>query len=304
MPVPRGAVERVLGATHVRVRLPGCRIEGYADQIECAVDRDPELSWVAAELGEQQSSLDRGEGLGGQLPVLEPVGQCLARLLVALPDPDGGLTHLQMRRFAGCPIIRALPRAGLVMGSSLRQRRAPEPLRPTGGRLGLPAGLVIGNTFAWPVNGDPRFEIFSWMMGGPIGRRLIGRFNLFVNALIPAGHRRRKPSKAEMTHYRQPLATPARRHATAVFPREIIASRDFLTEVHAGLPALAELPTLIVWGDGDFAFASKERERWESLLPNHTTVILKGAGHYLQSDAPDEFAAAIGNWRPGHGLAV
>lgn len=160
------------------------------------------------------------------------------------------------------------------------------------------SGLVIANTFGWPVNGDPHFEVFSWIMGGPVGRQLISRFNLFVNALIPAGHRRRKLPRTEMTHYRQPFATPARRRATAVFPREIIASRDFLTEIHSGLPALAGRPALIVWGDGDLAFRGKERERWESLLPNHTTVILKGAGHYLQSDAPDDFAAAIGDWLP------
>jgi haloalkane dehalogenase len=158
------------------------------------------------------------------------------------------------------------------------------------------AGLVVGNSWAWPVNGDPHFEIFSWVMGGPVGQRLIGRFNLFVNAMIPAGHRRRKLSATEMAHYRQPLATPARRHATAVFPRELVTSRDFLTTIEAGLPAVAHLPALIVWADRDIAFRRTERERWESLLSNHSTVILHGAGHYLQSDAPDEFAAAIGDW--------
>ncbi len=158
------------------------------------------------------------------------------------------------------------------------------------------AGLVIANTWAWPVNGDPHFEIFSWVMGGPVGRRLIGRFNLFVNAMIPAGHRRRRLSAAEMAQYRKPLATPARRHATAVFPREIIAGRGFLATVQAGLPALSGLPSLIVWADRDVAFRDRERRRWEALLPDHTTVVLTGAGHYLQSDAPAEFAAAIDDW--------
>jgi hypothetical protein len=39
-------------------------------------------------------------------------------------------------------------------------------------------------------------------MGGPIGSELVRRVNLFVNALIPVGHRRRKVSQAEMAHYR------------------------------------------------------------------------------------------------------
>jgi len=37
--------------------------------------------------------------------------------------------------------------------------------------------LVIGNTWAWPVNGDLHFEVFSRIMGGPVGRFFILRHN-------------------------------------------------------------------------------------------------------------------------------
>ena len=59
---------------------------------------------------------------------------------------------------------------------------------------------------------------------------------------------------------------------------------------------LASLPTLIVWGDADFAFRAKERQRWEQIFADHHTVIVEGAGHFVQSDAPDRFAAAIREW--------
>jgi haloalkane dehalogenase len=52
-----------------------------------------------------------------------------------------------------------------------------------------------------------------------------------------------------------------------------------------------------VWGDADFAFRAKERQRWEQIFTDHHTVIVEGAGHFVQSDAPDRFAAAIRNWR-------
>jgi hypothetical protein len=42
-----------------------------------------------------------------------------------------------------------------------------------------------------------------------------------------------------MVRYRQPLATQTRRLATALFPREIPASRDFLARIRAGLPGQA-----------------------------------------------------------------
>jgi haloalkane dehalogenase len=157
-------------------------------------------------------------------------------------------------------------------------------------------GLVLANTWGWPVTGDLHFEAFSRLAGGPLGRLLIRRFNLFVNATIPAGHRLRKPTAAEMTHYRQALATHNRR-AAAALPRQITTSRDFLAGVEAGLSDLASLPTLIVWGDADFAFRAKERRRWEQIFANHHTVIVDGAGLFVESDAPDRFAAAIRDWR-------
>ena len=165
-------------------------------------------------------------------------------------------------------------------------------------RPGRLAGLVIGNTWAWPVSGDRHFETFSAVMGGPIGAELIRDLNLFVNVMIPAGHKRRRVTRTEMSQYRAALPTRSRRQPSAIFPREITRSRDFLARTEASLPALAHLPALIVWGDADFAFREQERRRWESLLPHHLTRVLTGAGHFLQSDAPDDYAAAITTWWP------
>lgn len=160
------------------------------------------------------------------------------------------------------------------------------------------SALVIANTWAWPVNGDRHFEIFSRLLGGPLGRAAIRRLNVFVNLLIPAGHVRRKISAGEMSHYRNALPIPERRQASAVFPRQILASREFLAGIDARLPEIAHLPALIVWATGDRGFRAQERQGWERRLPNHTTVILNRTGHYLQSDAPGEFAAAIRDWHP------
>lgn len=174
-----------------------------------------------------------------------------------------------------------------------------------GGPIGLSAaarsphrfdGLVLANTWGWPVNGDLHFEMFSRTMGGLVGRELIRRLNLFVNVMVPTGHRRRTPSAAEMAHYRAALSTRQRRHASAVLPRAITHSRAFLADVKRDLSALDHLPTLILWADADIALRDRERQRWEAILPNRTTVVLAGAGHYLQSDAPEEFAEVIRGW--------
>ncbi|MFI6866310.1 alpha/beta fold hydrolase [Nocardia sp. NPDC050406] len=167
-------------------------------------------------------------------------------------------------------------------------------------RPGLFDRLVLANTWAWPVNGVLHFEAFSRLVGGLAGRFLARRFNLVVNTFIPTGHRRRKPTPAEMTHYREALNTPQRRQASAIFPARVLASRAFFADLEAGLPTLAHLPTLIVWGDADIAFRPQERERLEATFPDHETVIVEGAGTYVESDAPEEFVAAIREWTAAH----
>lgn len=162
---------------------------------------------------------------------------------------------------------------------------------------GRVSALVIGNTWAWPVNGDPHFAVFSSLMGGPLVRLLIRHLNFFVNAMLPLGHRRRTLRAAEMTHYRRPLSTPTKRNPTGIFPHEILSSRTFLAELERGVQEkLADLPALLVWGDADIAFRSRELHRWQSILRDTHTTMLPGAGHYLQSDAPDDFAQAITDW--------
>ncbi|WFE65262.1 alpha/beta fold hydrolase [Micromonospora sp. WMMD714] len=157
-------------------------------------------------------------------------------------------------------------------------------------------GLVLGNTWAWPVTGDRHFARFSALMGGPVGRWWIRHANLCVNLMIPAGHRRRSLTRDEMRHYRAALATPERRQASAVLPREIVHSAPFLADVESDLPLLRDKPALLLWADRDIAFRRTELDRWRRELPDATVVELAGAGHYLQSDAPAEFADALRTW--------
>ena len=156
--------------------------------------------------------------------------------------------------------------------------------------------LVLTNTWAWPLNGDPSSEVFSRAMGNPIGRALLRQSNLLVSAFIPSAHKRRKLSAAEMAHYRESTPTPERRLAGAVLPGELVGAREFFTDLADHLGPLQQLPTLIVWADKDPIFTDKYRERLQATFPNHTTTVLHGVGHFLQSDAPAEFNGAIEAW--------
>jgi haloalkane dehalogenase len=157
------------------------------------------------------------------------------------------------------------------------------------------SAFVIGNTWAWPKS-DPCTRVFSTLLDGPIGRYLILRKNFFVERIVPSAVRLTKLSDAVMNAYRGPFPTPESRRPAYVFPREILRSRPFLAEIEKQLPALSDRAALIVWPTKDFAFRERERRRWEQIFPEHRTVTLEGAAHYIQEDAPEEITAALREW--------
>ncbi|TAL40883.1 MAG: alpha/beta fold hydrolase, partial [Salinibacterium sp.] len=155
------------------------------------------------------------------------------------------------------------------------------------------AGLALGNTWAWPVADDPHFSRFSSFMGGPIGRFGARTINFIINAMLPAGHRRRRLSVTELRHYRAPMTTPRRRAATSRFATAIVSATPFLQQLEARLPEIVDRPALLLWADGDIAFRTKELDRWRSLLSQLRVIPLAGVGHFSPSDAPSEFSSGI-----------
>lgn len=135
--------------------------------------------------------------------------------------------------------------------------------------------------------------------GGPIGFAVAGRhperFAAFVIANTWAWPKSDLPTQEA---YRGPFPTPDSRRPTWVFPREILRSRPWLAQIERGLERLRDRPALITWPTRDVAFGDRERQRWEQQFPDHRTVPIEGAGHYVQEDAPDELVAAIRAWRP------
>ena len=133
-------------------------------------------------------------------------------------------------------------------------------------------------------------------MGGPLGAYLIVQRNFFVEQGIPRSLRRKKLTDAEMDAYRGPFPTPESRRPVLEFPREILASRAWLAETETRLPTLRDRPALLVWPTKDPVFGTSERQRWEQVFPNHRTIGLEGAGHYIQEDAADEIVSSIRAW--------
>ena len=54
----------------------------------------------------------------------------------------------------------------------------------------------------------------------------------------------------------------------------------------------------MVWPTKDFAFREPERKRCEALFRGDHTVLLEGAGHYMQEDAAADIVAATTDFVP------
>ncbi|MER6129049.1 alpha/beta fold hydrolase [Streptomyces sp. NPDC001795] len=155
------------------------------------------------------------------------------------------------------------------------------------------SGLVLGNTWFWPVD-LPATRIFSRVMSSPPLQWAILQRNFFVERLIPAGAARRLTS-AEMDHYRGVQPSPQARVGVAEFPRQLLAARPWLAKLAAQAPALLwAKPVLLVWGMRDVAFPPKATlPRMRATFSDVVLVELPMARHFIQEDAPEEIGRAV-----------
>jgi len=152
--------------------------------------------------------------------------------------------------------------------------------------------LIIGNTFAWPLDRELRIRLFSSVMGGPVGRALTRRFKLVPRVFFRRGFAQ-PLDKNVRDAYMAPWRDPDRRLPATIGPRQLIAASAYLEEVESNLPTLADRPTLIVWGAKDFAFDDSHRARFERAFPDHRTIVYPDASHFLQEDVGDRIADAF-----------
>lgn len=148
--------------------------------------------------------------------------------------------------------------------------------------------IIVLNSWLWSVKHDPYYRKFSGFMGGFIGRLLIRRFNFFGKVIVKKAMG--EPSllhKNIHRHYYRHLATAADRKGCYTFPKEIIASSDWLDELWQQRQRVSSLPTTIIWGMRDIAFRPQELNYWTTHWGNPRVVQLERIGHFPQEESPE-----------------
>lgn len=154
-------------------------------------------------------------------------------------------------------------------------------------------GLVMGNTWFWPAD-DRMTKLFSRTMGSPPLQWMIRQRNFFVTGVMKRMVQA-DLSDEEFSHYTDVVPTPESREGIAVFPKEILRSRPWLSELEQRVSeTLSDKPVALVFGRKDPALASDANiERWQAEFPDASFVSLPEAGHFIQEDAPDEIVTAL-----------
>ena len=166
-----------------------------------------------------------------------------------------------------------------------------------GGPIGLPLALdaesrvdrvVLMNTWAWPLNDDPKLARSAAFIGGATGRFLYKYANASLRLIMPSAYGdRRKLTKAIHRRYLDVFRDRAARvlvlHALA---KALLNSRAHYQSLLDRIGQLRSKPVLIVWGMKDSAFQPYQLGRWQRLLPNAEVARVDHAGHWPHEEEP------------------
>ena len=152
--------------------------------------------------------------------------------------------------------------------------------------------IVITNTWMWSVKGIFHYEMFSRFMGGIIGRVLIKRYNFFVKVLM------KKMFQTEIAppvhqHYIEPLKKPMDRKGCWIFPKQIIGSSSWLSNLWSKKDAITDKPSIIIWGKKDIAFRDIELEKWKTLFTDVEVHEYDKVGHFVQEELGYELCPLV-----------
>jgi haloalkane dehalogenase len=175
-----------------------------------------------------------------------------------------------------------------------------------GGPIGLPLGVmseeelrvkkvVLMNTWAWPLDDDPKLARGAKLIGGAMGRFLYRYANASLKLIMPSAYGDKKKLTKEIHRryldvFRDRDARVLVLHALA---KSLLGSSAHYQSLLDRIDRLAKLPVLIVWGMKDSAFQPYQLERWQRLLPSAQVVKIEGAGHWPHEEEPARVVTAI-----------
>jgi haloalkane dehalogenase len=173
-----------------------------------------------------------------------------------------------------------------------------------GGPLGFPVaarsperfrGLVISNTFGWPLAGYPAVRRTLKVIANPLFGALNNLTNvaaLFTASSYGVG---RVMSKADRRSFLGPWRSLSSRRATQQVLAGVLRIDPIMADVELSLQAsLADLPVLTLFGRKNDPYGWQHR--FQHIFPGAAAVGIADGHHFPFNDDPDAYSAAISAW--------
>jgi len=173
-----------------------------------------------------------------------------------------------------------------------------------GGPIGLPlavdqpsrvARVIMMNTWAWPLDDDPKMAKGARFIAGALGRFLYRYANASLKLIMPSAYGDKKKLTAAIhAHYLNVFGDhEARVQVLHALAKSLLGSRAHYQALLDRVGALRRAPVLIIWGMKDTAFQPYQLERWRSLLPHAVVEPIAGAGHWPHEEEPAAVITAM-----------
>jgi haloalkane dehalogenase len=158
--------------------------------------------------------------------------------------------------------------------------------------------VIIGPSFAWPLEDYPRIYYAVKLVGSALFRFLGVNFNFFLEYYLRnVTHKPRQHFSArEKLAYRGPMTDrTVRRYPHNLF-KSAVKSHDYLADLEQRLRSLGEMRALLIFGDGDGLIKLGWLDRLERIFPRHRSIVMQGCHHFPQEYDAVGVATAIGRW--------
>jgi haloalkane dehalogenase len=160
-------------------------------------------------------------------------------------------------------------------------------------------GLAISNSFAWPIALDPAMRNMVRAVSSRLFSFLIVRFNLLPRIAASRGRRHGRLTSQEQAAVLGPYHDLDARKHLANLLYGLRAETPFFAALETRLAALADLPTLLLFGEEDSNYRAGALDRFTRHLPKAEAVVIPQAAHFLTEDAPAAYTAALAGWLDG-----
>jgi haloalkane dehalogenase len=158
--------------------------------------------------------------------------------------------------------------------------------------------VIIGPSFAWPLEGYLRIYRFLQLVGSPLFRFLSVNFNLLLEYTLK--NVTKKPKLSLSAQEKQAYRGPMTNHAVRRYPHDLFEStarsHDYLADLEQRLLSLNEMPALLIFGNLDGLIKLGWLTRFEKMFPRHRSVVMHDCHHFPQEYDAIGVAVAIRRW--------